>query len=175
MWFTFISIVFIALTIATLTYGPLRKFVGADDNNRILSLMVTTMGLVFALPFFAYQINNIDVRIDNLQASLENIYNSYQKEVFKYSDIKNDFQQNGTDVKISFHLKNKPIPNSVQIWWGEENSVGSAQISPQFIDVEDNVVTVNYSNRDLGSLTNPATERGYMIIYVSRTPAAASI
>lgn len=113
-------------------------------TNRIVALGAIG-SVVLALPIFSNQINNIQVQIDSLEASIRSLYASYTLETFCYTDLKDSFKKADSGNIVEIQLKKAPVPNSVNVW------EGAMSISPTYFKVYGNRVEVS-TNMDAGSL-----------------------
>lgn len=109
--------------------------------------------MVLALPLFNSQINNIQVKVDSLQESIEQMFERTEKEVFRYPELNNHITANpsgGSIIRLT--LAHKPVKGSVNVWWGSMN------LSPVYVDIEGQDVVLNFVDH---APENLIAEEGY--------------
>lgn len=142
------------------------SWIGTEHNHNAITVIITCMALVFAFPYFSNQINNIQIRVDSLQASIDGIYGKYKLEIFCYDELKDSFKDVVGGKIVSIRLKQRPVPNSVNVWEGAMN------ISPLYFKVNDNVVEVetNFSVENLKEICSTPGSNGngfkYTVMYI---------
>ncbi len=103
-----------------------------------LAALGSVGSMVLALPLFNQQINNIQVKVDSLQESLNSMYSRYETDVFTREQIMATMSE-GPDngVRFEVELTNEPIENSLNIFWAP------AFISPTMYEVVGKKVILN--------------------------------
>lgn len=110
-------------------------------TNRIIAVSsivaaLSAMGsVIVALPIFSTQINNIQVKVDTLQASIKGLYAAYTLETF-CKELGGSFQHTANGTVVLLHLKKVPIQNSLNVW------EGAVSVSPTYFHVSGNIVSV---------------------------------
>jgi hypothetical protein len=121
-------------------YKPTRLFIGKEENHNAAIVLITFVGFVVALPLFSRQINNIQIKVDAIEATVRSIYGSFVRESFSYEDLKNNFSESSFGNVVQIKLKHAPVANSVSVW------EGSANIPPQYLHLVDNILSVETNN-----------------------------
>lgn len=124
---------------ATVVKG-IWSFLGNQQNHNALIVLITFFGLMLALPYFSKQINNIQVQIDSMDATIRTLYNMRITEVFDKDKIRTaTIEPHGSGVDLTLLLESSSIePKSVNIWWG------SMYLNPSDFKVHENRVTIYF-------------------------------
>lgn len=94
------------------------SWIGTQENHNALVITLALFGLIIALPYFSKQINNIQVKVDSLDASVQEMYSRNTIEKFSFDNI--NFNKGEKSNNLEIILKNKPIGNSVMLWFFDQ-------------------------------------------------------
>ena len=110
------------------------SWLGESTNHNALMVVITGAAVVLAFPYFSKQINNIQIRVESLQESIESMYGHFVRESF-CSELKDSFSKNDKGENIvSIRLSRVPVPNSISIW------EGIVSIPPAYFSVHENII-----------------------------------
>ncbi len=125
----------------------------------------TISSVILTLPIFSAQINNIQVKVDSLEASIHGIYASYTLETFCYDDLKDSFTKTDLGNTVEIKLKKKPVINSINVW------EGAVSVSPTYFRVNGDILEVS-TNMDPKSLKEACSSMDfkYSVTYIPEQP-----
>lgn len=98
----------------------LWTWLGRDANHNAAMVIITAVAVVFAFPYFSRQISNVQVSIDSIAASVQELFSQQVTEYFHYNQVK-DFKKVQSDSGADFlqiPLQEEPVKNSVMLWFG---------------------------------------------------------
>jgi predicted nucleic acid-binding Zn ribbon protein len=110
-------------------------------TNLIIALasIISAAGAFGSFVLAFPQFSKIQVKIDSLQTSIDQLYQNYNQETFSFNQVKDLYKENGPGSSLTLKLSSEPIPQSVNIWWGEMH------LNPADFRVESEKVTINFS------------------------------
>lgn len=110
------------------------KWLGNDTNHNALTILLATVAVILAFPFFSKKIDNIEIRVNSIEQDLRNLFQKYTLETFCYNDLKDSFKTVNGQTVVDIRLKSVPITNSVSLWEGALN------VPPNSFKVEGNII-----------------------------------
>ncbi|PIV42759.1 MAG: hypothetical protein COX92_01040 [Candidatus Nealsonbacteria bacterium CG_4_10_14_0_2_um_filter_40_15] len=111
---------------------------GEEKNHNVLTFIIALIAVILAFPYFSKQINNIQIKIDSIESSLQQLYQHYDREIITCDQIKDGAKTTDDGTLLTIYLKNKAISNSVNVWWGE------MYLSPTDYSVTDNILVIHF-------------------------------
>jgi len=136
------------------------NWLGKQENSNALTIILASIAVLLALPYFSKQINNIQIKVDSIETNIQKLYDHYNREIFTYDQIKNGIKPAKDGTLVTIHLKSKPIPNSVNVWWGV------MYLSPTDYSVIDNTVTIHFTPQTPDEIADPKNETPFVVAYV---------
>lgn len=138
-------IIFVLLLCIKTTKDYLKSHHG--ELNTLIALGGIIVGALFA--------NNIIVRIDNIDASINDFYAGYYEEKFDLKDdlSSSEFRNLSNGSQIVVRLKKTPIPLSLRLWFGTER--GTDFLGPTYYKINGDEIKINLPNTKEIYLENP--------------------
>lgn len=111
------------------------RWLGKPENHNAAMVIIALITATAAL----FQINNIRITVETLSTDIKSFYaQNYIREIFEFKDIRNPRAGKiGTDFTLE--LKEEPIPNSLNVWWYDNQILGS-----QYYDLNGKTLTLHF-------------------------------
>lgn len=135
-------------------------WLGTAHNHNASMVVITAVAVIFALPYFSRQINNIQVKVDSLGESVKNIYGHYVRETF-CPKSKDSFKKDGNGQNVvEIALKYQPVENSVNVWEGTLN------VAPIYFSIHGKMLELqtNFNANHMGR--DCLDWGGYVVTYI---------
>jgi len=110
---------------------------GALAIAALVSAVSASASAVLALPYFSNKIDNIQVKVDAIEASIKGIYSAYTLETFCYDQLKDSFKDTTKGTFVDIPLRGNPVPNSINVW------EGALSVAPAYFSTNGKIVEVS--------------------------------
>lgn len=126
----------------------------------VISALGSAGSAILALPQFSKQINNIQVKVDSIEASLQQLYQHYDREVITCDQVKSGAKATSDGTLLTLTLKHSAIPNSVNVWWGE------MYLTPTDYSTAGNVLNIHFNPQGPGVIIASCELTPIVVTYV---------
>jgi len=142
--------------------SKLWNWLGNQTTHNVLTVVLAAIAIYFG----SQKINNIQITIDSIASDIQELYNRNVVEKFSFDDIeKFQFQKGEKTNSLKIVLRNKPIENSVMVWFGDQLT------NPTNYNVKDSIVDLSLASYIDLELIKSLGDQDPNIIVISYTKA----